>query len=83
MVKAGLVSKSPCRQYRNRVCLQLTTQGEAVYRRSRLGPGFTARGPLIVEEDESTTVAGSGATVEVDDGGSLLIRLPRNGSAPA
>jgi N-methylhydantoinase A/oxoprolinase/acetone carboxylase beta subunit len=51
-----------------------------VYRRDTLGAGFEAPGPLIVEEDESTTVAGSGSSVAVDASGSLLIALP--GDAP-
>ena len=46
-----------------------------VYRRESLSPGFVARGPLIIEEDESTTIAGDGATVSVDVNGSVLIEL--------
>lgn len=40
MVKAGLVRKVPSRQYRNRVCIQMTPQGEAVYLRSRERQSF-------------------------------------------
>jgi N-methylhydantoinase A len=47
----------------------------AVYRRDDLGVGFSAHGPVIIEEDESTTVAGSGALVSVDEQASLLIEL--------
>jgi len=51
-----------------------------VYRRDRLGAGFSAAGPLIVEEDESTSIAGSGSRVAVDESGSLLIELPGDAS---
>jgi 5-oxoprolinase (ATP-hydrolysing)/N-methylhydantoinase A len=38
-------------------------------------------GPAIVEERESTTVVPPGATVEVEESGALVIRLPgRNAS---
>ena len=37
-------------------------------------------GPLIVEEDESTSIAGSGSRVTVDESGSLLIELPGDAS---
>ena len=47
-----------------------------VYRRDALGAGFQAEGPLIVEENESTTIAGSGSRISVDASGSLLIELP-------
>ncbi len=40
MVKAGLVRKAPSRQYRNRVCIQMTEQGEAIYLRSRERQSF-------------------------------------------
>lgn len=52
----------------------------AVYRRDTLGAGFAAPGPLIIEEDESTTIAGSGSRVTVDASGSLLITLPGEGA---
>ena len=45
----------------------------AVYDRYRLGPGATFAGPAIVEERESTTVIGPGATVSVDDQGNLVV----------
>jgi len=51
-----------------------------VFRRDGLVAGFAADGPLIVEEDESTTVAGRGSRVSVDASGSLLVELP--GGAP-
>jgi N-methylhydantoinase A/oxoprolinase/acetone carboxylase beta subunit len=47
-----------------------------VFRRETLGAGFTAQGPMIVEENESTTVVGAGARVDVDASGSLLVTLP-------
>ncbi|MBT6094008.1 MAG: hydantoinase/oxoprolinase family protein [Rhodospirillaceae bacterium] len=46
-----------------------------VFRRTDLAPGFEARGPVIIEENESTTVAGSNCVVRVDEHGSLLIEL--------
>jgi len=51
-----------------------------VYRREHLGAGFSASGPAIIEENESTTIAGSGARVSVDASGSLLINLPGGAS---
>jgi N-methylhydantoinase A len=47
-----------------------------VYRRDALGAGFAADGPAIIEENESTTIAGSGSRVSVDGSGSLLVTLP-------
>ena len=47
----------------------------AVYRRSQLTAGFEAHGPLIVEEDESTTVVGSDAKLRVDPYGSLIVSI--------
>jgi N-methylhydantoinase A len=47
----------------------------AVYDRYRLGPGATFTGPAIVEERESTTVIGPGATVSVDDQGNLTVEI--------
>jgi N-methylhydantoinase A len=47
-----------------------------VYRRSALGAGFACDGPAIIEENESTTIAGRGSRVSVDVSGSLLITLP-------
>jgi N-methylhydantoinase A len=38
-----------------------------VYDRYRLAPGAVLSGPAIVEERESTTVVGPGATIEVDE----------------
>ena len=46
-----------------------------VYDRYRLGPGATFAGPAIVEERESTTVIGPGATVSVDDQGNLTVEI--------
>lgn len=44
-----------------------------IYERADLGPGFSASGPAIVQENESTTIVGTGAKLSVDDRGSLLI----------
>ena len=44
-----------------------------VYERSELGPGFASDGPLIVQENESTTIVGSDSKGSVDAHGSLLI----------
>ncbi|MCX7143997.1 MAG: hydantoinase/oxoprolinase family protein [Proteobacteria bacterium] len=47
----------------------------AVYRRADMATGVSVSGPLIVEEDESTTVVPSGAMAHVDAYGSLVINL--------
>jgi N-methylhydantoinase A len=44
-----------------------------VLRRERLAPGARHEGPLIVEEESSTTVVPPGSTMRVDDHGNLLI----------
>jgi N-methylhydantoinase A len=46
-----------------------------VYDRSRLRPGMSFEGPAVVEEVSSTTVVDAGGAVEVDDHGSLVIRV--------
>jgi N-methylhydantoinase A len=46
-----------------------------VYSRARLRSGELVRGPAIVEEAESTVVAGPGATLESDAHGNLVMRL--------
>ena len=48
--------------------------GFEVYRRDDLPQGFTAEGPLIVEEYGSTTVVEDGFTVEVDRLANLVLR---------
>jgi 5-oxoprolinase (ATP-hydrolysing) len=48
----------------------------AVYARGDLWLGVKLEGPAIVEEPESTTVAGAGASVTVDASGSLIVTLP-------
>ncbi len=45
----------------------------AVYERDPLPPGFSAAGPLVVEERSSTTVVQPGQTLAVDDHGFLRI----------
>ena len=44
-----------------------------IYDRYRMGPGTRIDGPAIVEERESTTVVGPGATARVADDGSLIV----------
>ena len=44
-----------------------------VYDRYALAPGATFVGPVIVEERESTTVAGPGARVSVDERLTLIL----------
>ncbi|MBJ7613422.1 MAG: methylhydantoinase [Candidatus Nephthysia bennettiae] len=46
-----------------------------VHSRALLRPGAVVRGPAIVEEAESTVVAGPGATLESDAQGNLVMRL--------
>tara|TARA_Y100001933_G_C18811865_1_gene485392 strand:- start:216 stop:830 length:615 start_codon:yes stop_codon:yes gene_type:complete len=45
----------------------------SVFERSRLGQEFKQKGPLIIEEKESTTVVKSGYSVKVDASGCLII----------
>jgi N-methylhydantoinase A len=45
----------------------------AVFRRDRLPVDFAARGPLIIEEESSTTVVYPGQRLEVDTLGFLRI----------
>jgi N-methylhydantoinase A len=47
----------------------------AVYDRSRLRPGTSLAGPLIVEEPESTTVVGRNGKLGVDVYGTLVITV--------
>ena len=47
----------------------------AVYQRSQLPIGFTADGPLIIEEAASTTLVHPGQALEVDGFGNLVINL--------
>ena len=44
-----------------------------IYDRARLSPGATFGGPCLVEEIVSTTVIPPGATVRVDEYGSMII----------
>jgi N-methylhydantoinase A len=44
-----------------------------IYDRYRMGPGHSVDGPAIVEERESTTVVGPGASARVAEDGSLII----------
>ena len=45
----------------------------AVYDRSDLGPGVSMRGPAIIEESSATTIVDDGASVTIDDWGSLVV----------
>ncbi|WP_427183750.1 hydantoinase/oxoprolinase family protein [Bordetella bronchialis] len=47
----------------------------AVHRRAAIAPGRPFPGPAIVEENESTTVVPSGARIQVDPHGSLIVEL--------
>lgn len=50
----------------------------AVHRRDCIAVGLKLQGPAIIEEDESTTVVPSGATLHVDQYGSLIVKLARH-----
>ena len=47
----------------------------SVYRRDDLSTGFSAAGPLVVEEETTTTLVHPGQSLEVDAAGNLVIRL--------
>ena len=51
----------------------------AVYEREDLLPGFQCVGPIIIQENESTTIIGSDARLTVDEYGSLLLELTGRG----
>ena len=51
----------------------------AVYERGDLLPGFQCVGPIIIQENESTTIIGSDARLTVDEYGSLLLELTGHG----
>jgi N-methylhydantoinase A len=46
-----------------------------IYDRYRMGPGTQVEGPAIVEERESTTVVGPGASARVATDGSLVVEV--------
>jgi N-methylhydantoinase A len=46
-----------------------------VYARSRLRPGQSVRGPAVIEESESTVVAGPGSMLHVDPSGNLVMEV--------
>jgi len=54
----------------------------AVYERADLSPGFECSGPVIVQENESTTIIGSDGQLKVDQYGSLLVELAGRGGTP-
>ncbi len=47
-----------------------------VYQRAWLDAATELAGPAIIEEAESTTIVGAGASISVDAAGSLIIKLP-------
>ena len=47
-----------------------------IYERSRLHAGDRVDGPAIIEQMDATTVLPPGALLDVDAGGSLIIKLP-------
>jgi N-methylhydantoinase A len=51
------------------------THETAVYERADLPIGFSARGPLVIEEPTTTTLVHPGQALEVDDFGNLVIWL--------
>jgi N-methylhydantoinase A len=51
------------------------THETAVYERAELPIGFSAHGPLVIEEPTTTTLVHPGQTLEVDDFGNLVIWL--------
>jgi len=53
----------------------------AVVDRYRLAPGAVVRGPVLVEERESTIVVGPSAAAEVDGSGNLLVTFGREEDA--
>lgn len=48
----------------------------AVYQRQLLGVDTHIQGPAIIEEPESTTIVGVGASMTIDASGSLIVQLP-------
>ncbi|WP_151447475.1 hydantoinase/oxoprolinase family protein [Lacisediminimonas profundi] len=69
---------------RRAYCPRLRTWMDfAVHRRDRIAVGLQLPGPAIIEEDESTTVVPSGATLHIDEHGSLIVKLARAASASA
>lgn len=51
-----------------------------VYNRYALSREFSAAGPAIIEENESTIVVGHGALIGVDDFANIVIQLPQIGT---
>ena len=47
-----------------------------VFDRYALAPGFSFTGPAIIEENESTIVAGRGAAIEIDSFSNVIITMP-------
>jgi N-methylhydantoinase A len=47
-----------------------------VYDRYALGPDFTATGPAIIEENESTIVVGQGGLISADAFANVVIQMP-------
>lgn len=51
-------------------------QDVPVFDRYALAPGFSTVGPAIIEENESTIVAGLGASISVDSFSNVIITMP-------
>ena len=77
MAVRGAVNEAPGVEPRRREALFDGTGAflsTPVYQRHLLKPDFTAEGPAIIEEAESTTVVPPGWSVAGDAGGCLLVR---------
>ncbi|MFQ5666909.1 MAG: hydantoinase/oxoprolinase family protein [Candidatus Binatia bacterium] len=51
----------------------------SIYERYQLPPGFTADGPAVIEERESTIVVGPGGSAAVDEQGNVVVSVPVGG----
>jgi N-methylhydantoinase A len=58
---------------RRRVVFSSTEHETEVLRRDHLLPGARLEGPVVIEEESSTTVVPPGYAVDVDDLGNLLV----------
>ena len=59
-----------------RVGVELESFETTFYDRSKLPPGRAIPGPAILLQVDSTTVVPPHCTAEVDDSGSIILRLP-------
>jgi N-methylhydantoinase A len=73
---SALPGSTPVRKPSRAVDFDLDgTHETAVYERSELPIGFSAPGPLVIEEPTTTTLVHPGQTLEVDGFGNLVIWL--------